>query len=145
MSDGSPPPAERRRPHLSPGQMAGAFLQFDLAAELEQLRREPGSKDGQNAKTLVKYDDFRIVLITLDAGARIPSHHTAGRVSIATFSGRVRVHAEGRTFDMPAGSLLVLDRTLPHEVEAMEASAVLLTISWGEEARETRESLGGRA
>lgn len=120
MADGTTQD-ERRRPHPSPEQLAASFLQFDLAAEI------------------------RIVIITLDAGARIPWHHTAGRVSINAVAGRVRVHAEGRTFDMPAGSLLALDRTLPHEVEAIEPSAVLLTIAWGEEALETREALDGRA
>lgn len=145
MADGAPPGAERRRPHQSPGQLAASFLQFDLASEIDQLRREPGAKAGQNAKTLVKHDDFRVVLITLEPDTRIPSHHTAGRISISTISGHVRVHAEGRTFDMPAGSLLALDRSLPHEVEALTPSAVLLTIAWGEEALDTRDALGGRA
>ena len=126
-------------------QFAADFLQFDLRAAVEELRREDQSKKGQNARTLVKYDDFRIVLITLDRGAHIPSHHTAGRISIHTVSGHVRVHAEGRSFDLPQGSVLALDRTIPHQVEAVEPSGVLLTIAWGEEARETREALGGRA
>lgn len=134
-----------RRAHPAAEHLEGTFLQFNLAAEIEQLRREDGSKAGQNAKTLAKYDDFRLVLITLDAGAHIPWHHTAARVSIHAVSGHFRVATEERTFDMPAGSVLVLDRTLPHELEALEQSAFLLTIAWGEEALETREALGGRA
>lgn len=129
----------------SAGPLAADFLQFDLGRAVEELRGEDGSKLGQNARTLVKYDDFRIVLITLERGARIPSHHTAGRVSIHTVSGHVRVHAEGRSFDLPQASVLALDRAIPHEVEAIEPSGVLLTIAWGEEAREAREALGGRA
>lgn len=144
MAD-APDQADLRRPHPTPEQLAGAFLQFDLRAEIEQLRREDGSKAGQNAKTLVKYDDFRLVIITLEQGTHIPWHQTAGRVSIHTVAGHIRVHAEERTFDLPLGSLLALDRTLPHEVEALEQSAFLLTIAWGEEARETRDALGGRA
>jgi hypothetical protein len=31
---------------------------------------------GQNAKTLVKYDDFRVVLTALRARARLPGHQT---------------------------------------------------------------------
>jgi quercetin dioxygenase-like cupin family protein len=136
---------DHRRPHPSPEKLAGAFLQFDLRAEIEQLSHEEGSKEGQNAKTLVKYDDFRLVLITLEPNTRIPWHHTAGRVSIQTITGHVRVRANDRTFDLPMGSILTLDRALPHDVEALERSALLLTIAWGEEARETREALGGRA
>jgi hypothetical protein len=40
------------------------------------------------------------------------------------------MRALGRTFDLPAGSLLALDRGLPHDVEALEDSAFLLTIAW---------------
>lgn len=145
MTDRAEQATEYRRPHPSTDQLAASFMQFDLRSEAEQLRHEDGSKEGQNAKTLVKYDDFRIVVITLDRAARIPWHHTAGRISIHTVAGHVRVRASERTFDLPAGSLLALDRTLPHEVEALEQSTLLLTIAWGEEARETREALGGKA
>ena len=145
MANGQNQAGGRRRPHPSPEHLEGTFLQFDLGAEVDQLRREDGSKTGQNAKTLVKYDDFRIVLITLEPGAHIPWHHTAARISIHAVAGRVRVGTDDRTFDMPAGSILALDRTLPHEIEALEQSALLLTIAWGEEALETREALGGRA
>ena len=43
-----------RRAH--PQGMAAPYLEFDIAWELEQLRREAGWQSGQNAKTLVKYD-----------------------------------------------------------------------------------------
>ena len=57
-------------------------------------------------------------------------HRTDGRISIQTVSGHLQVRAEGRTFDLPAGSLLSLDRGLPHDVEALQDSALLLTIAW---------------
>ncbi len=84
------------------------------------------------AKTLVKHEDFRIVLTALRAHTRMPDHQTRGRISIQTFRGHVQVRAEGRTFDLPAGRLLTLDRDLPHDVEALEDSALLLTIAWPE-------------
>ena len=120
--------AQHRRPHPQP--MAAPYLEFDLAGELEQLRREPEWKAGHNARTLVKHDDFRIVLIAVQAQAHVPEHQTAGRISIQTVSGRIQVRAQGRTFAMPAGSLLALDQGLPHEIEALEESAFLLTIAW---------------
>jgi quercetin dioxygenase-like cupin family protein len=110
--------------------MAASFLEFDLGRELEQLRGEPEWSRGQNAKTLVKYDDFRIVLVALKTGAKMPDHRTRGRVSIHTVAGRLVVRAEGRTFDLPMGALLALDHNLPHDVEALEESACLLTIAW---------------
>jgi quercetin dioxygenase-like cupin family protein len=110
--------------------MAGAYLEFDLATEIEQLHREPEWSTGRNAKTLVKYDDLRVVLVALRANARMPDHRTEGRISIQTVRGHLRVRAEGRTFDLPVGGLLVLDGGLAHDVEALEDSVLLLTIAW---------------
>jgi quercetin dioxygenase-like cupin family protein len=109
---------------------AAPFLEFDLARELDQLQREPQPPNGQNAKTLAKYDDLRIVLIALNARARIPEHRAEGRVAVHTIRGHIRMRALERTFDLPAGSLLTLDQGVPHDVEALEDSAVLLTITW---------------
>ena len=128
MSDAPDDERPHRRPHPQP--MAAPFLEFDLARELEQLHCEPQPTSGQNAKTLVKYDDLRIVLTTLKGHTRIPGHQTEGRISVHTVRGRIRMRALGRTFDLPAGSLLALDHGVPHDVEALEDSAFLLTIAW---------------
>jgi quercetin dioxygenase-like cupin family protein len=119
---------QHRRPHPSP--MAAAYLEFDLDREIEQLHHEREWTTGQNAKTLVKYDDLRVVLTALRAHARMPSHQTQGRISIQTIRGHIEIRAAGRTFDLPVGSLLALDRGLPHDVEALEDSVLLLTIAW---------------
>lgn len=128
MSDALDEDSRHRRPHPQP--MVAPFLEFDLTRELEQLYREPEWTTGQNAKTLVKYDDFRIVLTTLRAHARIAGHRNEGRISIHTVHGHIRMRALGRTFDLPAGSFLALDQGLSHDVEALEDSAFLLTIAW---------------
>ena len=117
-----------RRPHTAP--MAGPFLEFDLTRELAQLHAEPAWRSGQNARTLVKYDDFRVVLMALESGAGLPGHQTKGRISIQTVAGHIQVRAAGRTFDLPVGTLLALDQGLPHDVKALEESAFLLTIAW---------------
>lgn len=110
--------------------MAAQYLEFDITRELEQLQHEPGWQSGQNAKTLVKYENLRIVLTALKAQSRIPGHQTDGRISIHTVSGHLKVRAQGRTFDLPAGRLLALDQRIPHDVEALEDSSFLLTIAW---------------
>jgi quercetin dioxygenase-like cupin family protein len=125
--DVSDAPNDYRRPHPQP--MAAPYLEFDIARELQQLHRETGWQSGQNAKTLVKYDRLRIVLIALKAGAKIPEHHTEGQVSIHTAVGHIKVRAQGRTFELRVGGLLALDQGLPHDVEAIEESAFLLTIT----------------
>ncbi len=119
---------ETRRPH--PQSMDTPYLELNIARELQQLHLEPGWQSGQNARTLVKYDGLRVVLVALKARSRIPEHHTEGQISIQTIAGHIQVRAEGRTFELRPGGLLALAQGLPHSVEALEESAFLLTIAW---------------
>jgi len=117
-----------RRPHAAP--MAGAGLEFDLGSEVDRLRRETTGSTGRNARTLLTYDDFRVVLTALQAGTRIAEPTTAGRISIHMLSGHIRLNASGRVFDLRPGSLITLDQGCAHDMEALEGSAFLLTIAW---------------
>ena len=117
-----------RRPHTS--SLASPFLEFDLVSEVDRLHRESTWKTGHNARTLIKYDDLRVVLMALKAGSRIPEHKANGRISVQVLSGHIRLNASGRAFDLRQGSLLALDERAPHDLEALDESAVLLTIAW---------------
>lgn len=119
-------PGPQRVPDLT----AGPYLEFELQAEIEKLRCEPAYESGRNAKTMVKYEDFRVVLTAIKGGTRIQEHHSAGRISVQTVAGHIRMHALDREYDLPQGRLLVLDRAVQHDVEALEDSAFLLTVAW---------------
>jgi quercetin dioxygenase-like cupin family protein len=119
---------KHRRPH--PHDLAGPFLEFDLERELDELCREPEWAGGRNAKTLVKYDDLRIVLTAMKALRKMPPHSTEGRIALQVIVGHVLVRAEGRTFDLPAGRVVTFDRGVVHELEALDDSVVLQTITW---------------
>ena len=125
MSDA---PNEHLRSHPQP--MAAPYLEFNIAREREQLHRDAGWQSGQNAKTLVKYDRLRIVLIAWQARSKMPEHHTEAHISIQTVVGHIRVRAQGRSFELRSGGLHALDEGSPHDVEAVEESALLLTIAW---------------
>lgn len=114
------------------GTLSGPLLRFDIAEEIRQQRQEDSWLQGvgRSSKTLVKYGDLRIVLISMKAGARMHEHKASARISIQTIAGHVRLHLREQTVDLPAGQLLVLDQCLPHDVEALEDSAFLLTLSW---------------
>ncbi|MDP3720113.1 MAG: cupin domain-containing protein [Acidobacteriota bacterium] len=105
-------------------------MEFDLPAETHRLHTESTWSAGHNARTLIKYDDLRVVLIALHASARLPTHKTEGRISIHVLSGHVQVKAAERTFSLRPGGLIALDQGVPHEVEALEESAFLLTLAW---------------
>ncbi|MEP6782920.1 MAG: hypothetical protein ABI983_04565, partial [Acidobacteriota bacterium] len=73
------------RPHTPP--KADPYMEFDLPAEIHRLHAETTWSTGHNARTLIKYDDLRVVLTVLQAGKRVPEHKTAGRVSVHVLSG----------------------------------------------------------
>ena len=126
-----------RRPHGPP--MAAPFLEFDLPSEIHRLHAETAWDAGKNARTLIKYDDFRVVLMALKANVRVPEHKTEGRISVHALTGHIQVKASGRTFSLRAGGVLALDHGVPHDVEALEESALLLTIAWPGTKRSARE------
>jgi quercetin dioxygenase-like cupin family protein len=118
-------PGGRQRERAAP------MMTFDIVKELDALREQRSwDTRGFAALTLVKYPDFRIVLIAMRAGGHMNEHHVAERISVHTLSGHVEVHLASGTVDLPAGTLLALEEGIEHDVRAVEESAVLLSISW---------------
>jgi quercetin dioxygenase-like cupin family protein len=119
------------------GTLSGSVLQFNLASELDQLHRDESwlHPTGRSSKTLVKYPDLRIVLIAMKANTRMHEHTAAGRISVHSLNGHIRIHLPGQVVDLPVGHLLALDQCVPHDVEASEDSAFLLTLSWPPETK----------
>jgi len=119
------------------GTLSGAVLQSNLTSELDQLHRDKPwlPQTGRSSKTLVKYPDLRIVLIAMKANTRMHEHTAAGRISVHTLNGHIRIHLPERVVDLPAGNLLALDQCVSHDVEASEDSVFLLTLSWPLEAK----------
>lgn len=126
------PPGETSGSAQRPAQrLAGPLLTFDLAAEIERLRQERSYQTGdRNAKTLVKEPTLRIVLTAMKSGARLVQHRAAGPVSVHTVAGHLRLHLPDGSADLPAGHLLAFEPEVPHDVEALEESAFLLTVAW---------------
>lgn len=122
------------------GTLRGPLLQFDLASELSQLHRDESwlHPAGRSSKTLVKYPDLRIVLIAMKANTRMHEHTAASRISVYALNGHIRLHLPGGMVNLPAGHLLALDQCVPHDVEATEDSAFLLTLSWPPETKQKK-------
>jgi len=128
------------------GTLSGTLLQFDLASELDQLHRDESwaQTTGRSSKTLVKYPDLRVVLIAMKANTRIREHTAAGRISVHSLNGHIKLHLPERVVDLPAGHLLALDQCVPHDVEAPEDSAFLLTLSWPPETKPVEAKARGK-
>jgi quercetin dioxygenase-like cupin family protein len=110
--------------------VAGPVLSFDLTRELEQLHQEASWKQhGHDAKTLVKEQAFRVVLIALREGAALGEHRATGPISIQVLDGQLQVTALDRTMPLSAGQVLALETGVLHAVAALADSAFLLTIA----------------
>ena len=108
--------------------------EFDFAQELEQLRQSPEWESGIARRMLISYPDLQITLRRMKANTRIPEHYNPGRICVQTIFGHIRMHADGKLFDLPQGKMLVLDRAVTHDVEAVVESAFLLTVAYPEKA-----------
>jgi quercetin dioxygenase-like cupin family protein len=116
-------------------ELADQVIRRNVSDELEKLKKAPSweRESGRSSETLVKYEEFRIVLVRMKMGSYMSHHRAEGPISIHALKGKIRVHLPGdRMEDLTPGDLLTLQRCLEHDVEALEESAFLLTIAWPE-------------
>lgn len=104
------------------------FGPFILADEIERFA--PGMGESlRRAETLVKTDRLRVVLVTMQAGARMHDHTAPGPITIQALQGRIRVSVSDDVHEMSAGTMIAIEPNIVHAVEAVEDGAFLLTIS----------------
>ena len=115
------------------GNMIDDLAAFDLMREIANCESKKPWQSGHYAKTLFKKDDFRTVLIAMEPSTKLKEHHADGTISVHVLKGKIRFTTQGKTHDLANGNLLTLAASIKHEVEAMQDSAFLLTISWPSE------------
>jgi quercetin dioxygenase-like cupin family protein len=103
---------------------------FDLPAAVNTLKSRKPWPQKLTSNLLVKTNDLRILLIAMEAGARMEQHHSDGRISIQVLEGSVRMLVQQQVKELAAGQLLAMDRSIKHDVEALADTVLLLTIAW---------------
>jgi quercetin dioxygenase-like cupin family protein len=68
-----------------------------------------------------------VIVLSFDAGQQMREHRSHHPLLLHTFDGKVRVTADGRSYDLDPGGLLYLPNAMPHSVEALEPSRISLT------------------
>lgn len=113
-------------------ELAAPGLKICLATAIKAQRKHESFQraTGRSSTTLAKYPDLRIVLVSMKANTKMHEHKAAGRLSLMTLTGCVRLKVLNTTVDVPAGHLFTLDCCVPHDVEALQQSTFLLTIAW---------------
>ena len=115
---------------LADGTMVDRMAHFDLNHEIADAASRKPWQAGHYAKTLFKKHDLRVLLITMEPGARMKEHHADGTISVQILKGKIRMNVGGKAYDLAAGNLFTLGASIRHDVEALDDSAFLLTISW---------------
>jgi quercetin dioxygenase-like cupin family protein len=133
LDDGSQPSIDRVSDR-TPRPLDAEALAFDLDNEIELLRNEwPWREHGHNARTLLKHSGFRMVLVVLKAGVRVPERSTYNHVAVHNLTGQLRLHLPDRAVDLGPAGLLGLGPCVLHGVEALEDSVFLLCVGWSED------------
>ena len=71
---------------------------------------------------------LRQTVIGMSQGARLAEHENPGEATVQVLHGRVRMTAGTQAWDARTGDLLIVPDAR-HSLEALEASAVLLTVA----------------
>ena len=103
---------------------------IDFAQTAAELAAEPGqTHQGHRQKMLYRHGGTSVSLFLFEAGGGLREHKANGTVLIQTLEGHLKVHADGREHELPPGRLLVMSPLVPHDVTAVGASRMLLTVS----------------
>jgi quercetin dioxygenase-like cupin family protein len=119
---------EHRRPPRE--RFAGTEHVFDLAETAANLRAEgTPARDGHRQVAIFHQGALRLIVFDFEAGGRLPGHKAEAVVTILALSGLLEVSTPAQAHRLAAGSMLVLDPGVPHDVHAPQPSQMLLTVA----------------
>jgi quercetin dioxygenase-like cupin family protein len=117
--------SEHNKQSLRPA--AGGMITCKFADEIERLKRTPEWKSAdRHAVSLVKDDALNVLLLVLKKGARLHEHRTKGPIAVQVISGAIRFSSGSDQRTISAGEMVGLDRGVPHSLEALEESTLIL-------------------
>lgn len=122
---------ERLRPHPST-RLHGPVVPLKLPELARALQAEPHpGKGGHRQAGLIHRGPLRLLLFTFEPGGRLPEHRAPGQVVIHCLRGELTVEAAAGHHRIAAGEAIALEPEVPHSVEAVAESEMLLTVCVG--------------
>jgi quercetin dioxygenase-like cupin family protein len=96
----------------------------------EHLERAATSSTGRSATTVYGGHEhmLRQTLVAMTSGSSLTEHDSPGEATLLVLEGRVRLNADGTSWDGRSGDLLVIPDAR-HSLDALEDSAVLLVVA----------------
>lgn len=106
------------------------FTSYNLNAQLERLRADsPFEAHGRGSLSLVRDPDVEIVLLVLREKGHLNQHSATGPISVLVIEGRIVFTAGNQKLEAGVHDLITLPALVPHALEALEPSAILITIA----------------
>lgn len=103
---------------------------FSLQAMARELQERAQGGGGRAAATVIGGHErvLRQTVIAMVKGAVLGEHENPGEASVHVLAGRVRLVSGGHSWEARHGDLLEVPSS-SHSLEALEDSAVLLTVA----------------
>ena len=86
------------------------------------------ARHGRSARTLVKEGPLRLTMVAIGPGGTLPSHRTAGPITIHVLEGEVTVTALEQEYPLGSSDVLVLGPGLEHSARSTLGGVFLLTV-----------------
>jgi quercetin dioxygenase-like cupin family protein len=115
---------------MSPVQrpISGTALIFTLEDAMRIVRAQLGSAS-RIARTLVKNGPLRATLIGLAPGGALTPHSTEGPITAQVLEGEIEFEADGKSWSLPAGSMIALGAGVVHSARSAAGGFLLLTVA----------------
>ena len=96
----------------------------------EQLAAARAASSGRSAHTIHGGHEhaLRQTVLALAAGGQLREHESPGEATLQVLAGRIRLKAGDESWEGAVGDYLILPPAR-HSVEAIEESAILLTVA----------------
>ena len=121
--------------------VSGDTITLWLSRELEVVRRDLERVSDRSARTVIKNESLRVVLIGVRPGGEIREHAADGPITIHVLEGCIDVYTSSATWTVGAGMLLSLGGGVRHSVSSSEGGIFLLTITRSAQATFTTAEL----
>jgi len=95
---------------------------FDLTAEIQV------NTDAIVSKTLRKSAELNLTLFAFDKGQGLSGHSSPMDAYVHILLGKMDITVGGESFTLSTGQLIFMPATIPHALEALEPSKMLLTM-----------------
>ncbi|MEO8285200.1 MAG: hypothetical protein ABI670_02050 [Chloroflexota bacterium] len=122
------PEEERLRAHPKE-RFGSAENMLDMDEALRKLQAEDTpTRSGHRQITLDQFGPVTLVLFSFEAGGILKDHRASGVVTIQAIEGELIVRTDEQEHKLSPRTMVMLVPDVRHSVEAVTASAMLLTV-----------------